>query len=183
MAEFSFKSLCVLVIVIVAFIAFKAGSFFGSMDDVSQNDSVQIIQLNTDNIRKSDVEITSMDFDVIGEDGNTGFNVWSKVVLPSGKHSYRLNYFFYDENGDPIKDENGLHNIKEYVGGIGQLGEQNIPVNQSRTIENSFFLPYDELHLKKFGHVQLYVNARLIQDDKEILVESPAFGFVVIHSK
>jgi len=183
MAEFTFKSLCVLVIAIVAIIAFKAGSFFGTMDDVAHNDSVQFLQQNTDNMGKSGVEITSIDFDVIGEDGYSGFNVLSKVVLPSGKHSYRVNYYLYDENGNPIKDENGLYNIKEYVGGIGQLGEQNIPVNQSHTIEHSFFLPYDELHLKKFGHVQLYVNARLIQDDKEILAETPAFGFVVIHSK
>lgn len=195
------------IVLIIVIVSFKAGEFFGSMDNKFSVEMEQTTQQpldnssegitytaiqTTDNGREhrekqqknyySDVKITTIDFDVVGNNGEPGIKVWSNVVLPSGHHNYRINYFFYDENGRPIKDENGLYNIEEYVGGMGHLGEQDIPENQSRKLTYGFYLPYDELHLKKFGHIQLYVAARLVQDENNTLAETPAFGFVVIHS-
>ncbi len=196
------------IILIIVIVSFKAGKFFGSMDNKFSVEIEQTTQQPLDNSSEgitytatqttdnskvhpekqqknnfSSVEITTIDFDAVGNNGEPGINVWSKVVLPSGQHNYRINFFFYDENGRPIKDENGLYNIEEFVGGMAQLGEQNIPENQQRKLEYGFFLPYNELHLKKYGHIQLYVAARLVQDENNSLAETPAFGFVVIHSK
>ena len=195
------------IVLIIVIVSFKAGKFFGSMDNKFSVEMEQTTQQPLDNNHDettytatrtkdnskgktekqqknnfSSVEITTIDFDAVGNNGEPGINVWSKVVLPSGQHNYRINFFFYDENGQPIKDENGSYNINEYVGGMAQIGEQAIPENQHRKLEYGFYIPYDELHLKKYGHIQLYVAARLVQDENNTLAETPAFGFVVIHS-
>ena len=182
MGEFTFKTLAILIIAVVAFVAFKAGSWFGGKDKDDSPEPAQTTELVSDIGKHCSVEITDIDFDATGDKGEHGMNIRARVILSPGQHSYKLNVFFYDEDG-PLKDENGMYNIKEYVGVSGELGEYNIKENNYQDIDLGFFFPYDELHLKQYGEIALGTTGRLIQDNSEIVADAPVYEFTLIRSK
>lgn len=91
---------------------------------------------------------------------------------------------FYDENGDPIMDNNDKYNISNVVAtykGFKFLPGKNLTANKAATNDFELFLPYSELPVPAGTKIQAIFKAFLIDGQEfKILYSSNPVGLSVI---